>query len=195
MANGSEAKVDYNVFKVAVTKSLEPTTTIQWNGLDINIKKNLSLAEAISFVESVVASAFGADGTFLPERIDAAILICVVGFYTNIELGDDIEEMYELINSSAITDMVLEKINQRQFDKIISAIYKKIDIMVSLNIHDVTEQMNEMRTAFENIGTSMSALFDGIKPEDMNGVINALSSGVIDEKKLVEAIAENNNQQ
>lgn len=195
MANGSEAKVDYNVFKVAVAKALEPTTTIQWNGLDINVKKNLSLAEAISFVESVVASAFGTDGTFLPERIDAAILICVVGFYTNIELGDDIEEMYELINGSAIVDMLLERINQRQFDKIINAIYKKIDNIVSMNIHDVTEQMNEMRTAFENIGTSMSALFDGIKPEDMNGIINALSSGVIDEKKLVEAIAENNNQQ
>lgn len=193
MANNNDNLVSYDSFRSAALADMEPPTTVQWNGIEVVIKKNLSLIEALAFVDNVVTVAFNANGEYLPERVDAAVLICTLGLYTNIDTNNDIELMYDLINGSSIFDLVMDNIDRRQFDRIIGATNKKIDNLINTNIQAIAKQVNDLSTAFESIETNIETLFNGIKAEDINGIINALSSGEFNEKKLVEAIANSNN--
>lgn len=190
MANKKKS-VAYSAFKAAAEKNYTGKTVVNWNDLEIEIKRNLTLSEVVDFVNIVSSAAFNEEGAYMPEFIDAAILICTVEAYTNINLGrGEIEAIaaYDYIYHSGIFDVIMENIDEEQFEKIVRAAVKKIEHLANTNIQAVTKQVNELGAAFEGLETGLSSLTEGISPEDLRGVVDALSSGVLDEKKLVEAI-------
>lgn len=189
MANKKKS-VSFSAFKAAATGDYKGIVVVPWNDIEVEIKRHLSLLEVLNFVALVTQAAFDDDGAYMPERIDAAILACTIEFYTNINLGKDPFEAYDLIYQSGISDVIMENIDRDQFDRIIRAAIKKIDNTANANIQAVTKQVNELSAAFENMESSMASLVEGITPDELRGMIGALSSGTIDEKKLVEAIAD-----
>ena len=189
MANKKKS-VSFSTFKAAAARDYKGIAIVSWNNIEIEIKRHLSLLEVLNFVDLVTKAAFDEDAAYMPERIDAAILACTIEFYTNINLGKDPFEAYDAIYRSGLLYMIMENIDQDQYDRIIRAAVKKIDNTANANIQAVTKQITELGAAFENVESSIASLVDGITPDELRGMIGALSSGTIDEKKLVEAIAD-----
>lgn len=181
-------KISVNAFEKAVDSIYEPTTNVEWNGLTLVIKRHLNLAEVVKFVDVCVKACFNPDDTsYAPEAKDLAIRGCIVAFYTNVTLPDNIVKQYELIYHSRILDVVMPNIDQIQLDAIIKAIDDKVEHLASANIEFVDKQINDLLGALDGVQKQMSDIFGGIDAEDIKSIIGALTSGVIDEEKLVKA--------
>lgn len=191
-------KISVNAFEKVMNETYNtPTESFDWNGIEVTVKKTLSLKEMLEFVDGVVKSCFTEDtNTYMPEIRNFATNVCVLEKYANLTMPRSVAKQYELIYQTNIVDEILAYINQKQFDEIRVAITKKIDHIAQANIEAVTKQMNELYSSFDNLQTQFAALFDGISGEDIQAMTTALMSNSLDEEKIVKAYinqSDNNN--
>ena len=187
-------KVSEKDFIKAVKKTkYENINKINWNGIDLNIKKLLSLQEVFDFVNNVVGTCIDEEsgGGYLSELKDFAIKMYVLEMYGNIELPADASERYELIYSCDIFEKILEQINMMQFDEIISAIDKKINYILKANIKSVNTKIEDLNSSIEDFDGQMKNLFNDVSSENINSFMKTFASledGKVDEEKLVNAL-------
>lgn len=178
-------KVSINKLEEAVNSQYKATTIVDWNGLNITINRILSLKSMMTFVDSVIKNCFGKeDGEYRPEVKDFAVRNCIIKHYTNISLPSNIEKRYDLLYRSDLLNTVMNNIDQSQFSAMVRAIEEKLSHLAQANIEAINRQMNELYTSFANLGKQLS----GVDAEALNGVMNALSNGKIDETKIVREV-------
>ncbi len=164
------------------------TQTVEWNGLEVTIKKDLSFRETLTFVDSVTKSCFeNSSNAYLPEVKMFAIKCCVLEMYANFTLPDNVERKYDLVYNTDAFDMVLQYIDMRQLNEIVDAISDKVDNLAQANIEAVNRQMNELYSAFNTLQERLGSIFNNIDPKDISALVGAISNSHIDEEKLVHA--------
>lgn len=188
MAKKAKKRITVNAFKKAVAKGLPETITIQWEGIDIEIKPTLSFGEMYGFVNGVVSSCIDATtGTYNAEAKDFAIKAMVLENYANFTLPKNPEKSYEMIYRTEAYFKVLDHINPVQFNEICTAIDKKIDYMLQSNVEMATKQINSMLTSMEAIQEQLSSVFGKVSDEDIKNLVNVLINKNVDEGKLMNA--------
>lgn len=181
-------RISVIAFENAVKNSYEPTTTIVWEGLEITVKKSLSLEEVMLFADTVANSCFSStDRKFMPEVYEFLMRRCVIDMYTNIALPAKTETCYELLCNSDVVEAVLDVINTRQYLEMCKAIDKKIDNFAQANVGLLQKQFNELYTAYASVQESLTKLLSGIDPADIAKISEAIANGKIDEEKIVKA--------
>jgi cobalamin biosynthesis protein CbiD len=181
-------KISIEALEEAAKKTYTTVETVAWNGVEVAVKKALSLEEMMGFVDGVTKSCFALDGgAYLPEVKDFAIKSGLIEAYTNIGLPEDAGRQYNLIYSSDIIQAILEHINRWQFDEMIQAINDKVENLAQANIEMVNRQVNELYAAFDNLQTRLSDVFSGIGAGDIAKLVGAVANGGLDEEKLVGA--------
>lgn len=181
-------KISVNAFEKAMKDTYTPTETFDWNGIEVAVKKNLSLKEMLEFVDSVVKSCFTKDtNTYMPEIKDFATKVCILEKYANFTMPKNIETQYSLVYQTDAVERVIGYVNPQQFNEICVAIAKKVENLAQANIEAVNKQMNELYGAFDNLQSQFSGLFDGINNDDIRAITGALVNGALDEEKLVKA--------
>ena len=182
-------KVSINAFEEAVNSQYEATQSFEWSGITIVVKRNLTLREMMSFVDSVVKNCFKEeDGAFIPEIKDFATRSCIYEYYTNITLPANIEKRYDLLYHQMLLDEIMPRIDSLQFNALIRAIEDKVAHLAQANIEAVTKQMNELYASLDNMQAQFGKMFEGIDEESISGIVNALGKGAIDEEKLAKAV-------
>lgn len=186
-------RISINALEQAVADYYIKTGTIDWRDIEIDIKHTLSLEEMLTFVDSVVRSCFpGEDGGYIPEIKRFVIKCNIINMYTNVSLPANTDKKYELIcNMDDLIGLVLENVNRRQFDEIVESIDEKIDYIIQTNASAVGASVNDMMRAVEDLKEKFGDMFADITAEDMKNIITTLSSGTIDEDKIVEALIGN----
>lgn len=181
-------KISATAFTKATNDNYSPTITVEWNGLNIVIKRNLNISEMAAFVDGVVTACFSDknDG-FTPEFKEFVIDAIMVELYTNIDMPGDLSDRYDVIYRSGITQLIMENIDTWQYEDIRSAIEAKIKNINDANISSFNKQVSELYHAVENIESQMSSVFEGINANDIKNIAGAISGGKIDEEKLVKA--------
>lgn len=181
-------KISVNAFEKAMKETYTPTETFDWNGIEVTVKKNLSLKEMLEFVDSVVKSCFTKDtNAYMPEIKDFATKVCILEKYANFTMPSNVETQYALIYYTDAVERVLGYVNPQQFNEICFAISKKVDNLAQANIEAMNKQMNELYNAFDNLQNQLIGLFDGVNNDDIRAVAGALANGTLDEEKLVKA--------
>lgn len=181
-------KISVNAFEKAMKDTYIPSEVFEWNGIEVTVKKNLSLKEMMEFVDNTARSCFAADtNTYLPEVKDFIIKTCVLEKYANFTMPNNVELQYALVYQTDIAENVLLHINQAQYAEICAAIDKKIENIVQINVEDITKQINEIHSMFDNLGSQIENLFKGIDNNDMRAIAGALANGGLNEEKLIEA--------
>lgn len=173
-----------------ILKRYQETETIQWNGLDVEIKKNLSMDDMLNFVDSVVQSCFDAQtGEYRPEAKDFAMRVNILTRYANFALPErNVTHQYEIAVLSGAADMVLNYVNATQFFEMVRAIDAKIEHKASANIQVLTKKFDDVVTEFENLQAQMSTMFTGVSSDDLKRLTESLANGSFSEEKLVDAI-------
>lgn len=173
-----------------IFKRYQETETVQWNGLDVVIKKNLSMTDMLNFVDSVVNSCFDTQtGEYRPEAKDFAMRANILTRYANFALPErNVEHQYEIAVLSGAADMVLEYVNATQFYEMRCAIDAKIEHKASANIQVLNKKFDDVVTEFENLQNKMSAMFTGVTPDDLKKLAETLANGNFSEEKIVEAM-------
>lgn len=181
-------KITVNAFERVMKENYTPTETFDWNGVEVTVKKTLSLKEVLEFVDSVVKSCFTRDtNTYMPEIKDFATKVCILEKYANFTMPSNVETQYTLIYCTDAVERVLGYVNPQQFNEICAAIAKKVDNLAQANIEAVNKQMNELYNAFDNLQSRLAGLFEGVNNDDIRAVAGALANGTLDEEKLVKA--------
>lgn len=186
-------KVSINTIEKAIEASYISEKTIEWNGISILVKPNLTLKDMLSFVDAVVKNCFSEDGTFMPETKNFAIRNYIVEYYTNISLPSNVEKRYDLLYHQDFLDAVIANIDSSQFDAIIDAIDEKVAHIAQSNIEAITKQMNDLCSSFDNITTRMEEVFSVADKDSLAGVIKAFGDGKIDEEKIAKAVLKYSN--
>lgn len=181
-------KISINAMDKVVKDTYIPTTIINWNGLEVVVKHNLSFTEVLEFVDSVTKTCFSSDtGTYMPEVKDFAVKSNILERYANFTLPNNLEHRYEIIYHTNIIETVLGAVNHQQFNEMMVAIDAKIKNIAQANIENINKQMSELYTAFDNLQKSLEKIFDGVNTEDVVSLMKTMTEGSLDESKIIEA--------
>lgn len=190
MANKKIKRISVNAFETIMRNTYNPTTTVEWNGVEIIINKTLSLKEMMKFVNSVVTSCFEKDSNkYLPEIKDFAIRVQILEKYSNFTMPKNVETQYDLVYQTNAVETVLSHIDSCQFHEICDAITRKIDNTAQSNIEAVNKQIAEAYSSIEELTSQFTELFSGVSEADIKAVTEAISNTKLDEEKLVRAFA------
>jgi len=191
MANKTK-KISINALENATKENYSPATTVDWCGLGVVIKRNLTLSEMLIFVDSAVKACFSEPvGVYMPELKDYAIRAMAIELYTNLSTPSDLHKKYDLLYSSDIWHTVLSNIDKDQFNEMLTAIDAKIENIANANVSLINKQVSDLYSSIENIQTQLSSLFDGIGADDVRNLVGAIANGGIDEEKLIKAYMAN----
>ena len=173
-----------------VNKMKNDDTVIDWNGINVKIKFSLSLKDSMEFVDYVTKMCFGDGGEYTPEIRDFATKVCLVEKYTDLLLPDDASERYFILYNSDLINVLLEHINENQFEEMLHSIDIKINYIAQSNIEAVNTQLQAVYNEFENLVNQFEKLFSEVSPEDMKSLFGALTGGTIDEEKFIKSYLE-----
>lgn len=179
-----------------IMNGLENTETIQWNGMEVTITRNLSLEDMMAFVDSVVKSCFDqTTGAYMPEIKDFAIRSNIMERYANFTLPRKVERQYDIVVRSGAVEEILRHINYVQFDELTKAIDAKLQNAADANVQMVFRKFNDVATSFEGLQEKANALFSDVDPADISKLMGAISEHGISEEKVVQAyVAEQSKQ-
>lgn len=178
-----------------ILKDYENTETIQWNGIEVIITKNLSLEEMMAFADSVVKSCFDqASGTYMPEIKDFAIRSNIMERYANFTLPSKVERQYDVVIRSGVVEEIMRHINFAQFDELLKAIDAKLQNAADANVQMVFRKFDDVVTSFEGLQDKVGALFAGVDQADIGKLMSAISEHGVSEEKVVKAYMEQTKQ-
>lgn len=187
MAKKKIQKISVNAMD-EIMKRFDTVETIEWNGLQVVIKKNLSLEEMMTFANSVVKSCFDqATGAYMPEVKDFAIRSNIMERYANFTLPSKVERQYDIVIRSGAVEEIMNHINFAQFSELMKAIDAKLQNAADANVQMVFRQFNDVVTSFESLQEKVGSLFAGVDAADIGKLINAMSEHGVSEEKVVQA--------
>lgn len=192
----NERMISAEEFKAAIESDFTPVTNIEWRGIPIIVRKCLSFEDMMTFVNDIVSSCFAENtGEYLPEIKDFATRCHILESYADFVLPKDISEKYDLIYCSDIISVVVQQVEQNQFNAIMNAIDRKIDNNARSNIEALTIRMNELVSSISSLESKMSAVFDGVNEGSISKIAGAIVNGSFDESKLVKAFSSENSEE
>lgn len=186
----ADKKVSIAAFDKVMKEQFENETTIQWHGVDVRVKRNLSLADMLEFVDDVVKSCFHEEYGFMPEVMDLAIRSNVLTRYANFSLPDSLEHRYRMVYETDAVSTILSAINAEQYEEIIDAIDSKVCFLCEGKLSDIEARVNDVVTAMEEMRDNTKEIFGEITQSDLKNMMSAVSNGGLDEQKLVSAYLE-----
>lgn len=190
MAKKKIQKISVNAMD-EIMKRFNTVETVEWNGLQVVIKKSLSLEEMMTFANSVVKSCFDqASGAYMPEVKDFAIRANVLDMYTNFTLPKDLGKQYDMVVQSGAVEMVLNYINYVQFNELVKAIDSKLQNTADANIQAFITKLDGVTTAFSDMQVKMEQMFSGVDTEDIGKLVGAIANGDNTEEGIVKSYLE-----
>ena len=95
-----------------------------WHSANIVVKYSLNFIEYVDIYNSIVEGCESPDGEFVPALIDFSIRMNIISFYSNVELPEDPEKLFDVAYSSDLFEIVYKNANTKQIDAIIDSVYK-----------------------------------------------------------------------
>ena len=183
-----EKKISISAFDEVMKTEFDNTAVVDWHGLELAIKRNLSVSEAKGFINGVIDVCLPEGGEYTPELYDIAIRGNVLAYYTNVTIPSSIEHLYDMIYRTDIYNTVLENINTDQFEDMMFVIKEKCHFIINTGINDVNKRLENVVSAFEGIQSTMEEVYSGMSPDDVSSVIKALSDNGFDKDKVVKLV-------
>lgn len=184
-----DKKISYETIKEIMNERCPQVEILEWYGTEITVQKIVSFKKMSEIVLRVAAVCFNRDdGSYMPEVMNTALRLCIFEAYTNIELPDDIDEQNFLIFGSGLWDLVTALIDADQLGTIELAINRRVKARLDTNRAEFERAVNNVMTSLTELGKQLNGLFGNITEEKFNALIDAISTGGVDEQKLVQAV-------
>lgn len=181
--------ISVNAWEKIAKETYTNEVHVEWHGNDLVIKRTLTLEEMLGFVRDVMDACFTpTEKKYLPEIMDFAIMNATVGYYSNVSMPSNISSRYDLLYRTDLVGTICAQTDPNQYDAMISAIREKLRHTARANISEETHKLDQLYSQLNAFGDSMSAMFEGVDPEDIKSLVGTLANGTADEDKLVQAM-------
>jgi len=164
---------------------------LSWNGFDITVKPRLTMAEVSGFTAIVTDLSFDKDGSYVPEVYDFVIGLATVMMYTDLQLPKNVEDQYKLLTFTDLYCQITDMVDADQYSSIVQSALERIQNKERENADALRKQTADVINSVETLVKKIEDVFGGVDAEGMKGIAQALSTGKIDEEKIVEAVLKN----
>lgn len=183
-------KISYEVIK-SVIGTENDVSKFVWAGLEIEVKRFLTMEEMFDFTNTVFETCFRqADSSYRPEVKDFIVRSCILDFYTNVEVPDDLKDRYDMVYRYGVIPEVMEYIDQTQFNAIMAAIDCKIEDKLNTNVERIERDIAEVDRIIDEVKVQFNGIFDGIDNETIRQVAAAIANMNIDPAVLAKSVVE-----
>lgn len=181
-------KISVNKLEEAMSNCESDVSKMEWNGLEITVKRSIGFQDMLQLYKRVVDNCFSSDtNEYLPSVKHFLIKAGIIEYYTNLTMPKNIKTQYDIVYKYGLFEALLEKINMHQVDEIIEAIDSKLDALVRTNEGLVTAKFNQLMDSMDGIVENVTGLFSGISNDDITGLARAISNNSITEEGLARA--------
>lgn len=185
-------RISYNDLKATISAD-NAVSVFNWNGLNIEVKRFLSMEDMILFTDAVCDSCFDySTGKYRPEVKDFVTRSCILEIYANFDLPENLEERYELVYQSDVIPEIMKYISKAQFDAILIAIDNKIDERIDINIARFEKEKEEVLAQASDLLSIIQSIFDGIDNSTVKRIADSVSNTNIDTDHFIKATVEAN---
>lgn len=183
-----EKRISVNSFDKVAQERAQIIQQLNWNGLEITVRRVLSLQEMLGFVNDVVESCFSATGAYQPEAFDIAVRSNLLTRYGNFTLPENLEHRYTLLWQTDAVDTVLGFVDEKQFQEILQSAKQKVAYRCQTNVSAVEQQISAAVKSLDELQQKVAALFAGVTADDVNALVGAMaSSGGFSTESVVKA--------
>ena len=153
----------------------EPGLVIfKWNGIDIELVKNLSVSDKYDIVMITLQKSFE-DGIYNPIKLDMYFHLNLVYAYSNIVFSDedrqDEEKLYNELNTSGFLDKFLTLINENDYKEMLDNIEEISELKMKYN----ASAANFLRTFVDDLPGGLEnaqQIIDNFDPEKYQAVVD-----------------------
>ena len=178
--------ISINKLESAVKDQIGKVETIDWHGLEIEIKHSISFESVVGLIDSIAGLCFD-NGDYRPERVQYAIRSFIVQLYTNLNMPSNANKHYAILFDTDLYDTIIEHINYDQYMSIVNAVSDKVRYIRQVNIDGAQKKINDAANALDELASAVGGVMNGVTGEDMEKLTNAISDGRFDESKLMQA--------
>ena len=145
-------------------------------GMTLNVRKTLTMNDAMKFISDVVSSCASVDeGVYTYAAYDFAMKANTISYYAELKIGkSDMGNLYRLIYETNIYDKVMDVINTEQHYELVNAVLEELsyarEMLTStagMKTMELLSQINE----FAQMATQMTEQMRGI---DIEGAMDAM---------------------
>ena len=169
------------------------TTTEEFHGQEIVIKKLADLKDMMDAVEVVSDGCFADDGTYMPELLDFMMRTTTFELYTNIRLPKNPEHLCRMLYCDELWNLITRNISTDQTIAMHEAVLERIDARNNANRALFEAEIQKAVASMQSIGEQFEALMKDVSPEDIKALVGAIGKNGIDEEKLVQTVVEKQN--
>lgn len=194
-------KLTFNMLAVGAGKP--EVNVVKFNNgkkeFEINVKSCLALDEAKMFVKSVSeACASISTAAYEPEFYDFALKLSTLVFYAGISVPSDLYKAHDVIYNTNIYDVVLEKINSKQYQVLCDAINQRINYVVNTFVSTQAARLNDVIEKINGVFDESNKVIGAITSQEfigqLNEAVNTISKNSADgNSDDVEVVDENDN--
>lgn len=171
-------RISINKLEALLEKETEREVEIAPD-VNIRIKKRLSLAEMLSFVNEVVESCVDIpSGEYLPELREFAIRANVLTRYANFTLPTNVERKYELVFGTSAYETVICYIDTNQLNEIRDVIDRRVSYVISAMTSAVSFKTTEMLDKVGELTNKVGDSINEMKPEELDKMFEGTLSGI-----------------
>lgn len=177
MASKKNERISINALEKYVKETVEECQLLDLGGgLEVIVKRTISITDVLRFTDDIVAACFMEDGTFTPETFDFMVKRGIMVYYANFNLPKNIEKQYSLVCGSDIADMLVGHINQRQLQEIVSAANRKLEQQLKQDVSDTLLKVGalvDVASSFLELFSEKASGFDG---QEMSGILDVFKN-------------------
>lgn len=122
------AKISYSSLKLKTNTEI---TKVDFNGSTIEILKYLPISDKYDLINATLEKSMELDTLYNPLKIDMYFHLHLVYMYTNITFTDKQREdelkLYDTLDSNGLLDLVLENIDDQEYEMLSTYIQEIID--------------------------------------------------------------------
>lgn len=183
-------KISYEVIK-GVIGTENDVSKFVWAGLEIEVKRFLTMEEMFDFTNTVFETCFRQDdSSYRPEVKDFIVRSCILDFYTNVEVPDNLRDRYDMVYRYGVIPEAMKYIDQTQFNAIMAAIDCKIEDKLNTNVERIERDIAEVGRIIDEVKVQFNGIFDGIDNETIRQVAAAIANMNIDPAVLAKSVVE-----
>ena len=181
-------KVSIRAIEEASDDKSKNAVSIDFNGLEITVKRMLHFYDMMRFVRDVVSGCFAEDtGRYMPEILPFMMRLCVIAYYTNVNIPQSVEKQYDFVYSTGLYEAIIEHIDRTQFDDIEYSIRQSISHAADANINAIHTQFVSIQDGLNSLVSQIKDTFGEIDTGDIENIISAITENGIDEGRLMRA--------
>lgn len=123
---GSMPKVTASTLKRITGVSGKQYKRVPWHSTTLTVKHTLTVREYINTIHSIIHDCMTPDETCAVELLDFSIRANIISSYAFVELPESLEDMFYIVYSSDLFDVISSSANRNQIESIKDTVIRMI---------------------------------------------------------------------